>query len=118
MKPKLTSQHLLKVLKWYKQGNSLGEIKILLQTKYKIKISRSRLHQLIKELTEQKSHKDPDWGYLIPKGIERTDYERFDSRHFYSAEQYSSLVENLKKERRTWLLKFPALEPEIIQAIP
>lgn len=56
MKSKFNTYQLLKILKWHQQGLSFNEIKILVQAKYSIKISRARLYQLVK-LIKQKLDK-------------------------------------------------------------
>jgi len=74
---------------------------------------------IIKEIARGtlKWREDPDWGYLVLDEVPGVDASKFHPEDFYSKEQYSKLTKALKKERATWLAKFPKLNPKIKQSI-
>ncbi|MHA1263403.1 MAG: hypothetical protein ACTSSA_15250 [Candidatus Freyarchaeota archaeon] len=61
---------------------------------------------------------EPYFGTLVPKKVEGVDISRFKLEKWYSIEQIEEMVQQLKKERREWLNKFPELYPEIKNAFP
>lgn len=61
---------------------------------------------------------EPYFGTLVPKKVEGVDIGRFKLEKWYSIEQIEEMVQQLKKERREWLNKFPELYPEIKNAFP
>ena len=60
--------------------------------------------------------RDPDWGYLIPEGIEGVDRRKFDPASYYPAGVYRKRVAQLRSERRRWLNRFPQLDRAILTA--
>ncbi|MFH1470262.1 MAG: phosphoenolpyruvate carboxykinase (ATP), partial [Candidatus Micrarchaeota archaeon] len=60
---------------------------------------------------------DEHWGYEIATEIPGVDMSRFDWAKYYSKEEHDSMVDELRKERRSWLAKFPELKREIIKTI-
>lgn len=64
-----------------------------------------------------KWEKDPFWGYLVPSKVEGIDLSRFDWKKYYSEEEHLELNNNLKKERKEWLSKFPGLKKEIVDSV-
>jgi len=83
--------------------------------KITIKISTEIMKQIAKEGIRWE--KDPDWGYEIAREVPGVDLAKYDPRRHYSPEEYSSLVEKLRQERREWLAKFPGLDPAIPRAV-
>jgi phosphoenolpyruvate carboxykinase (ATP) len=61
--------------------------------------------------------KDPDWEYEVPEEVPGLDMSKFRPRNHYSPEKYAELTEELKAERREWLSKFPALHPDVKNAV-
>ena len=67
---------------------------------------------------------DPDFGYEIAlsvSGMDSEDNEILQPRKLYERqgriEEYSSIVERLKNERREYMAKWQGLNPEIAQAV-
>lgn len=60
---------------------------------------------------------DPDWGYLVPVEVPGIDYEPLEPRQYYTEDVYQARSDQLRRERRTWLAKYPGLAPEIRAAI-
>jgi phosphoenolpyruvate carboxykinase (ATP) len=83
--------------------------------KITIKISTEIMKQIAKEGIRWQ--KDPDWGYEVATDVPGIDLAKYDPRRHYSNEEYASLVEKLRQERREWLAKFPGLDSEIPKAI-
>ncbi len=60
---------------------------------------------------------DDHWGYEVAKRIPGLEMDRFDWKKYYSDEEHSSMIAELRKERIEWLAKFPELKKEIREAI-
>jgi phosphoenolpyruvate carboxykinase (ATP) len=65
---------------------------------------------------------DPDFGYLVATSVPGVDDpELLRPRDLYSRQgrrdEYRSLVERLRSERREFLATFPGLDPEVLGAI-
>jgi phosphoenolpyruvate carboxykinase (ATP) len=65
---------------------------------------------------------DPDFGYLVATSVPGVDNpELLRPRDLYSrqgrGDEYRSLAERLRSERREFLATFPALNPEVVGAI-
>ncbi|MCL4441987.1 MAG: phosphoenolpyruvate carboxykinase (ATP), partial [Firmicutes bacterium] len=60
---------------------------------------------------------DPDWGYLVPEEIPGIDLDPYRPEKYFSGEEYSRLVENLRRERVDWLAKYQGLKKDIINTI-
>ncbi|HSS45081.1 MAG TPA: phosphoenolpyruvate carboxykinase (ATP) [Thermoanaerobaculia bacterium] len=83
--------------------------------KISIKVSTEIMKQVAKEAIAWE--KDPDWGYEVPTTVPGLDLTRYTPRRSYTPEAYRQLVEKLRTERRSWLAKFPGLDPAIPRAI-
>jgi phosphoenolpyruvate carboxykinase (ATP) len=83
--------------------------------KISIKVSTEIMKQIARE--EIVWEKDPDWGYEVPAKVPGLELEKYKPRLLYTQEKYRELVEKLRTERRTWLAKFPGLDPVIPKAI-
>lgn len=59
---------------------------------------------------------DPDWGYLVPEGIDGIDSRKFVPALYYDGKEYKERVERLRTERRKWLNRFPELDEAILNA--
>lgn len=62
-----------------------------------------------------KWRKEAYFNTLVPEEVEGVDMKRFELRNYYSEEEIFALVENLKRERREYLLRFKNLYPEILE---
>jgi len=60
---------------------------------------------------------EPHFGTQVPQAVEGVRYDRFALEHFYTPQQITTLVEQLKAERRTHLQQFPTLHPTIVRAL-
>ena len=83
--------------------------------KISIKVSTEIMKQIAREAIVWE--KDPDWGYEVPTKVPGLELEKYKPRLLYPQEKYRELVEKLRTERRTWLAKFPGLDPVIPKAI-
>ena len=61
--------------------------------------------------------KDPDWGYEVAAEVGDVDMKHFDPRAFYGNDEYGRLTEELRRERREWLGRFPGLDRRIADSI-
>jgi phosphoenolpyruvate carboxykinase (ATP) len=67
---------------------------------------------------------DIDWrpeeafGTRVPASVDGLDMGKFDLEHHYSAQQAGEYISALREERRRWLAGFPALDEDVIQALP
>jgi phosphoenolpyruvate carboxykinase (ATP) len=61
--------------------------------------------------------RDDFWGYDVPAAIPDVDVDRFDLNNYYDDEQIDELSQKLKDERLNWLLQFPGLNGDILQAL-
>jgi len=59
--------------------------------------------------------KDADWGYEIATDVEGIpDYnDRLNPRRFYTPEEYVTITQIIKEDRKAWLSQFKDLDPEI-----
>ncbi len=64
-----------------------------------------------------KWRKDDYWGYDVLAECEGLDVNRLDPRQHYTADEIKSINDKLRLERRAWLDKFPALDPDIQKTI-
>jgi phosphoenolpyruvate carboxykinase (ATP) len=64
-----------------------------------------------------KWRKSEHWGYGILDSCPGVDVSKFHPNEHYSEERFDELVEELRKERRKWLVGFPNLYPEVRNAI-
>jgi phosphoenolpyruvate carboxykinase (ATP) len=62
--------------------------------------------------------REAEFGTLVPASVDGFDMGRFSLDKFYSREQVSEYVTQLKEERREWLARFPGLRREIAEALP
>jgi len=83
--------------------------------KVTIRVSTEIMKQIAKEGIEWE--RDPDWGYETPKSVPGLDLAKYSPKTYYTPEQYRSLVDNLRAERRAWLAQFPGLDAAIPRAI-
>ncbi len=56
---------------------------------------------------------EPYFGVQVPKNVPSIDIRKFDLERFYTKEQILALVQNLKRERKEYLEKFPELYEQI-----
>jgi phosphoenolpyruvate carboxykinase (ATP) len=61
--------------------------------------------------------KSKEWDYEVLDSCPGVDVSKFHPDRHYTEEKFKELVEELRKERREWLAKFPELYPEIRNAI-
>ncbi|MBS7649858.1 MAG: phosphoenolpyruvate carboxykinase [Candidatus Bathyarchaeia archaeon] len=60
---------------------------------------------------------DPNFGTQVPARVPGVDMEKFNLNKYYTPEQITYYVQELKRERKEYLAKFPKLYPEILSAI-
>ncbi|MFX1520793.1 MAG: phosphoenolpyruvate carboxykinase [Promethearchaeota archaeon] len=61
---------------------------------------------------------EPYFGVQVPKYVPDIDIRKFDLAQFYTKEQIHTLVQDLKRERKEYLVRFPKLYEEIKTAFP
>ncbi len=59
---------------------------------------------------------DPHFGALVPKAIEGMDLRKFDPQVYYSDQEIEDFAEQLRRERREYVERFPDLHPAIVEA--
>lgn len=87
-------------------GNRIGaKIKVLDSTELIKQIARGGIQWEI----------DPDWGYEVATDVDGIpDYgQRLDPRRYYTDDEYRTLTQTLRGDRRTWLAQFEDLDPAI-----
>jgi phosphoenolpyruvate carboxykinase (ATP) len=83
--------------------------------KITIKVTTEIMKQIAKGAIDWKV--DPCWGYQVPAKVEGLNIAQYNPERFYTGEEYEKMIENLRKERREWLARFPGLYNEILDAI-
>jgi phosphoenolpyruvate carboxykinase (ATP) len=61
---------------------------------------------------------EPFFGVQVPKYVPGIYIRKYDLERFYTKEQIHMLVQNLKRERKEYLARFPELYEEIKTAFP
>ncbi|MBN1417839.1 MAG: phosphoenolpyruvate carboxykinase, partial [Planctomycetes bacterium] len=61
--------------------------------------------------------KEAYFGTEVATRVDGADMSKFDPKAFYPQEDIDRMVEQLRRERREWLAKFPNLRPEIRTAL-
>ncbi|MGQ9543599.1 MAG: phosphoenolpyruvate carboxykinase [Candidatus Bathyarchaeia archaeon] len=61
--------------------------------------------------------RDPNFGTWVPAKVPGVNMERFNLKRYYTPDQITYYVQELKKERKEYLTKFPKLYPEILKAV-
>jgi phosphoenolpyruvate carboxykinase (ATP) len=59
---------------------------------------------------------EPYFGSLVPREVEGCDLQKYDPAEFYSAQELTDQVNQLKRERREYLEQYPGLNPAIVAA--
>uniref|UniRef100_UPI00257B83F1 phosphoenolpyruvate carboxykinase (ATP) n=1 Tax=Candidatus Borrarchaeum sp. TaxID=2846742 RepID=UPI00257B83F1 len=59
---------------------------------------------------------EPYFGVQVPKNVPDIDIRKFNLERFYAKEQILTLVQNLKRERKKYIEKFPELYEQIKNA--
>lgn len=74
---------------------------------------------IIREITKKrvKWKKDHEWDYFVLDHCNEIDISKFDPELHYSKEKFMELTNELKKERKEWISKFPDLYPQIKNSI-
>ncbi len=60
---------------------------------------------------------DPDVGFAVPVFAEDLDVKKFDPLNFYSKEEYTRHMHQLREERKEALKKIPGVDEEIIESL-
>ena len=96
--------------------NTQGE-KVVLQKVLRVQISE--MASIIRGIARGmiKWQNDPYFGNQVPEKIEGVNLDKFNLSRFYSKDQIEAYVNQLKRERREYLQKFPNLNPDIVNAV-